>query len=174
MPAQARIEIGYVARSQGLHGEVRVRLYNEQSTLLDEVDSVRAEGPDGAPPRILQIESVRGGGKGLIVGFEGIADREAADRLVGAKLWVDRAQLPALEDGEYYHFELIGLKVIDEQGRALGTLEEVYDLPSNDVYVVRGKVVGELMVPALENFIGAIDMEARTLTLKNVDELLEP
>lgn len=173
MSAQSRIEIGYVSKSQGLHGEVRVRLYNEQSTLLEEVSEVLVEGPGDRPARKMTIESVRGGGKGLIVGFVGVDDRDAADVMVGAKIWVDRAQLPPLEDGEYYHFELIGLTVLDEQGQKLGTLEEVYNLPGSDVYVVRGKAIGELMVPAVESFIGSIDLSTKTLTLKNVSELLE-
>src|SRR5687768_13458958 len=96
-----RIEIGYIARPHGIRGDVSVRLYNPGSTILDEVVLVTLEGPGDAPRRSVTLESSRSGGEHCQVRLEGVSDRTAAEALVGAKLFVDREQLPDLDDGEF-------------------------------------------------------------------------
>ena len=69
--------------------------------------------------RELELESIRdGGGKGAVARFAGIADRTAAEALRGSLVEVDRASLPPLEEGEYYHADIIGLPCVDQAGSA--------------------------------------------------------
>lgn len=78
-------------------------------------------------------------GKGIIAQLEGYADRNAALDLLGASIAIRRSQLPALEPGELYWVDLIGLQVLSTQGSVLGTVAEVIETGANDVLVVRGE-----------------------------------
>jgi 16S rRNA processing protein RimM len=66
---------------------------------------------------------------------------------------------PALPEGEYYHHQLIGLLVVDEREIALGELVEIMQTGANDVYVVRLRAGGELLIPAIDSVILAVDLE---------------
>lgn len=167
------VELGYVQRAQGLKGEVRLRLYNEASELLDSVDHLFLRGPGELPLRRVDILNGRMAGKDRVATFKGSADRTAAEALVGAVVLAKRDQLPPLGPEEYYHFELIGLSAIDDAGEPIGKLEEVYSGQSNDIYVVRGPRVGELLVPAIGEFVGSINLAEGTITILQLGSLLD-
>lgn len=167
------VELGYVARAHGLKGDVRLKLYNEATEIFEISNHVYLIGPGEQPIRRIGVVSCRPGGSERLTRFKGTDDRNAADALVGAKVLVSRAQLPPLEPDEYYHFELIGLKAIDASGDPVGVLEDVYSGPSNDVYVIRLTGGQELLVPAIGAFVGTIDVDAGTITILNLSELLE-
>ena len=87
----------------------------------DRTDSIAAHEKlyvGGAERRLLTI---RDAGKTAVVRFEGIADRSAAEALRGSLVEVDRSALPPLEQGEYYHADLLGLPAVDAQGNSVGT-----------------------------------------------------
>jgi 16S rRNA processing protein RimM len=88
--------------------------------------------------------------------FRDVADREAAERLRGAALYIDKDRLPPLEEENYYWFELIGMEVYTPDGRYLGRLESVVPTGSNDVYVVRN-ADRETLVPALASVVKSVD-----------------
>jgi 16S rRNA processing protein RimM len=100
-----------------------------------------------------EIAAVGTPGKHIVVSFVGIADRNSADPLTGAKVLVRRADLPALENDEYYDFELLGATVESRTGQQLGTVVEILPTGANQVYVVRGEDGQEILVPA---FFGAV------------------
>ena len=82
----------------------------------------------------LQVAAFRPGRNGeSIVRFNGIADRNAADALRGAQLYVPRASLPPPEAGEFYHADLIGLRAEDEKGALLGTVRALHNFGAGDV-----------------------------------------
>ncbi len=83
-----------------------------------------------------KLESVRSGPSGAVVRIEGIADRSAAEALRGSLVEVDRSALPPLEEGEYYHADLIGLACVDREGRALGRVVAVENYGAGDLIEV--------------------------------------
>ena len=87
---------------------------------------------------------------------------DAAEALVGSRLWVDKTTLPDLDDGIYYWFELIGLSVYTTQGRYLGLLESILQTGSNDVYVIRDGEK-EVLLPALASVVQAVDIHQRRM-----------
>ena len=93
----------------------------------------------------------------LILWFTGFRDRGQAQRLTGLWLCVPQSEVPAAQEGEYFHFQLIGLKVRTVEGEDLGELAEVLETGSNDVYVVTGPD-GEILVPALSKVVREIDI----------------
>src|SRR5207244_4044162 len=76
---------------------------------------------------------VRDGGKTAVARFEGISDRSAVEALRGSLVEVDRSALPALEDGEYYHADLVGLAAIDREGKTIGEVAAVENYGAGDL-----------------------------------------
>jgi 16S rRNA processing protein RimM len=77
-----------------------------------------------------------------------------------------------LPEGEYYHHQLIGLKVVSEQGKVLGKVTEILATGANDVYVVRAEIGPEILIPAADEFVRAVDLEHGELQVRLVPGLL--
>ena len=125
-----KIPLAAVAGAHGIKGEVRLKLFSETSESLARHSKLFV---GGAPRRLL---GVRDAGKGAVARFEGIADRTAAEGLRGSLVEVDRADLPPLGEGEYYHADLIGLPCVDGEGRALGSVVAVENFGAGDLLEV--------------------------------------
>jgi 16S rRNA processing protein RimM len=110
------------------------------------------------------VERVRLHDKVALVKLEGCEDRNAAEMLRGMLVQIPVEQAVPLEEGEHYHFQVIGLDVETEEGEHLGTVVDVLETRANDVYIVRGPA-GELLVPAIEDVVLALDPEARRMVI---------
>jgi 16S rRNA processing protein RimM len=100
----------------------------------------------------------------------GIDDRTAAEAMRGALVRVPIEQAVELPPGSYFWHEIVGLRVQDTRGRALGTVAEVLATGSNDVYVVRS-AEGELLLPAIKDVVRAIDREHGVMTVELIPGL---
>ena len=125
-----QVTLAAVAGAHGVGGEVRLKLFT------DSVDNLKRHERLFAGDRPLTLKSVRGGEKGAIARFAEISDRSAAEALRGQLLTVPRAALPPLEEGEYYHSDLIGLACVDTAGAALGTVVAVENFGAGDLLEV--------------------------------------
>lgn len=157
------IALGRVAATHALRGEVRVRLYNPDSTALDSAESVLLRLRDGSEVEHA-IRSLRPHKNGWLATFEGCASIDAAEPLVGAELLVRRADLPELGPDEVYHFQLVDLRVQTADGRDLGRVAEVLDLPAHPVCVVRDGA-REIMIPFVTEIVDSVDLEAGLLVV---------
>ena len=124
---ERRIALAAVAGAHGVKGEVRLKLFSDTVESLSRQQKLYV---GGAERRLLGI---RDSGKTAVARFEGIADRSAAEALRGSLVEVDRSQLPPLEDGEYYHADLIGLPAVDGQGARIGTVVAVENYGAGDL-----------------------------------------
>ena len=125
--AERRIALAAVAGAQGVKGELRLKLFS------DSVESLSRHGAlyvGGVERRLLAL---RDGGKIVVARFEGISDRSAAEALRGSLVEVDRATLPQLEEGEYYHADLIGLEAIGRDGNRVGTVAAIENYGAGDL-----------------------------------------
>ena len=125
--AERRIALAAVAGAQGVKGELRLKLFS------DSVKSLSRHGAlyvGGVERRLLAL---RDGGKIVVARFEGISDRSAAEALRGSLVEVDRATLPQLEEGEYYHADLIGLEAIGRDGNRVGTVAAIENYGAGDL-----------------------------------------
>ena len=113
-----RIALAAVAGAHGVKGELRLKLFSDSAESLAAHEKLYVGGTER---RLLAIRD----GKMAVARFEGISDRSAAEALRGSLVEVEREALPALEDGEYYHADLIGLNVADAAGISLGTVVAV-------------------------------------------------
>lgn len=145
-----------VVKPHGLGGEVCLEMLGGGPQRLSPGSRVRSS------QGFLEVETIREAGSMVLGRLSGIADRDAAAQLSGSYLEVSGDQLRPLPEGEYFHFQLVGLEVRDPSGRVQGELVEVEPYPANDVYVVRTKA-GELRVPAVRQAVLSIDLAARAM-----------
>jgi 16S rRNA processing protein RimM len=122
-----RIALAAVAGAHGVKGELRLKLFTDSIDNLKLHPTVYVGGEEH------EIESIRAGTGGAIARIAGIADRSAAEALRGSLVEVDRSALPPLEDGEYYHADLIGLPCVDRDGRDVGHVAAVENYGASDL-----------------------------------------
>ncbi|MGB5811358.1 MAG: ribosome maturation factor RimM [Polyangiales bacterium] len=163
------IELGVIARPQGLTGELRVHVYNPESTLLEGLGEVFLLSEDDPTPSLVDVVSARRGPKALLMRLAGVDSREDAESLRGFVLAVPRQALPALDEGEFYHADLIGL-VAYEGERAVGPVLEVIDYPSVECLRVE-TTEGFLEIPLIAPWLDRVDIEAGKIHVKALEEI---
>lgn len=172
----APLEIGVVLKPHGLRGEVKVKLHFPESDALDHVERVVLLSSDGRQSE-RRVTSLRGTGKGVLVGFEGVVDADGAEALRGARLLVKRSDLPPLEPGEYYLADLVGC-VVEVGGdsaspRVIGTVRQVRPDPSIDTLVIETPDGSTIEQPLGDAWVGPVDVASRRIQLLNEDGLIE-
>lgn len=163
------IELGVIARPQGVKGEIRVHVFNTDSTLLEGMEQVFLIGEEDEEPALVEILSARRGPKALLMRLEGVSSREGVEALRGYKLCIPREALPDLEEGEYYHADLIGLDAFDETG-AIGRVVDILDYPSVECLKIE-RSDGFLEIPMLPRWLVSVDIEGGRVQLKDLDEI---
>jgi 16S rRNA processing protein RimM len=109
----------------------------------------------------------------MLLGFEGIDTPEQAGKFRNQILSITASQAPVLPKGEYHHYELLGLEVIDPEGNTLGKLTEILVTGANDVYVVTEENGGELLLPAIPEVIQHIDMDSKKMEVRLIPGLVD-
>jgi len=136
-----RIALAAVAGAHGVKGEVRLKLFSERAESLAAHEKLYV---GGTARRLLTI---RDGGKTAVARFEGIDDRSAAEALRGSLVEVDRSALPPLEEGEYYHADLIGLPCVDRDGQAVGTVLAIENYGAGDLLEIEAEDGKRSLIP---------------------------
>jgi 16S rRNA processing protein RimM len=109
----------------------------------------------------------------MLLQLEGVADRDAAERLRGALVQIAIQDALPLDEGEYYEYQVVGIEVETEAGEPLGEIVEVLNLPeANDVFVVAGER-GEVLLPVTQEVVVDLDLEARRLVVHLLPGLLD-
>ena len=163
----SRIILGELIKPWGKRGELTAMLYNAASDLLEQVDAVFV----GGPPREVRygLLGARWIGKRYVVRLDGIDSIERAESLRGRQLSVDADVLPPIDDeDEFYVRDLVGMTVVDADGREVGTLRDVLCTGGSDVYVVQGPD-GESLIPATREFVIEVDLQARTMRVHRME-----
>ena len=164
------VDVGRIGKPHGLKGEVVVHYFGDAPDRFAAGSEVSLF--QKGQRRTLTVATTRPMPKKFVVRFEGFARIEDIESLRGGLLQVKAGDLPALEADSNYHFELIGLAVLDVGGTCLGRLEEILSTGGNDVYIVRGDG-REYLIPAIQDAILSVDIEAGTMTLKDLKGLIE-
>jgi 16S rRNA processing protein RimM len=152
-PDAGFVAVGRVLAPFGLRGELKVQ------SLTDNPARFLPGARLHAGPEPVTVANAREAQGLLYVTFRGVSDRTAAERFRHRILQVPESDMPALAEGEYYRFQLIGLTVVGRDGERIGTLEEVIETGANDVYRVRTADGADLLLPALEDVIVSVDLE---------------
>jgi 16S rRNA processing protein RimM len=138
--ADDQVALAAIAGAHGISGEVRLKLFAESADSLKRHKQVRVG------ERLLTLASLKGD-RTPIARFAEVADRTAAEALRGQLLTVPRSALPALDEGEYYHADLIGLPCESGAGDGLGRVAAVEDFGAGDILEIERADGRRFMVP---------------------------
>jgi 16S rRNA processing protein RimM len=170
--------IGSVVRAHGVRGEVVVAVTTDEPASRYVVGSVLATDPAASGP--LTIEGLRvhtsSGTDRLLVAFEGVEDRDAAERLRGVRLLVDAADVPLSDDPDEFHdFQLIGLavRVGTPDGEQVGEIVRVDHGPGADMLIVARPDGRQSLVPFVGAIVPTVDVNDGYVVITPPDGLLD-
>lgn len=163
--------IGKIQATQGIRGQLRVIPFAGDASSISKLENVMIKSPTGAMEQF-PVVSAKAHGKRVILTLKPFDNINQVLHLVGREIYADRGALPELPSDEYYWSDLLGLQVVTEEGEALGELVDIIETGSNDVYVV--KLDGrEVLIPALEDVVLSVDLDASRMTVSLPEGLLD-
>jgi 16S rRNA processing protein RimM len=180
-PADA-IEIGRIGEGWGLKGWFKVQPYTADPQALfssrrwfllppDEAAPARAAGAPVGWRSVLRIAEVKNHGDAIVALARDVDDRNAADALRGARIFVGRSSFPSAGPDEYYWVDLIGLSVVNRQGQALGTVSGLIDTGPQSVLRVTSPGTAEnapdaeRLIPFVAAYVDEVSLERRTISV---------
>jgi 16S rRNA processing protein RimM len=163
------VVVGRITRAHGVKGEVAVMVLTEVTERFEPGGLVYLE--DGRALTVAESRPHRGR---ILVTFDGVRDRDAADLLVQRNLVVPESASPPLPDGTYWDHQLVGSVVVTESGRSLGALRDVIHTPANDVWSAVDDAGDETLVPAIADVVASVDVDAKRIVVREVPGLTAP
>ena len=162
MTQERRILLGRVLGAFGVRGEMKLHSFTDPVSMAMKYQPWQLVH-NGVERELTGVRG-RETSKGMVITIAGIDDRDAADALAGAEVWVPRSNLPKPKPGEYYWVDLEGMGVVNREGVELGTVSYLFETGANDVMVVAGD--RERLVPYIaDQFIVDVDFDARRITV---------
>ena len=158
----AYLIIGKLRRTHGVNGDLLMDVLTDEPEAIKEGLTV-AVGPHH---KLMKISGCRTAGENLLVRFEGFTDCDQAGVFRNQSVSIKANEAQPLKEGRFYHHEIIGLTVLDENRNTIGKVTEILVTGANDVYVVMNEAGDEVLVPAVKEFIKKIDPENCEMTVK--------
>jgi len=166
------ILLGEVRRAFGIKGELRVHPYNPFSETFGVIKYLFLRSPEGEIKKY-QIKQVRYHQGDFLIQLAGITERNESEKLRGFKVLVEKKQLPKCKDGEFYWIELIGLKVVLENGDEVGEVVRIEEtnqvLGGNQVLVIKADC-HEVMVPFVKDAVKKVDLEKGKIIIRSLED----
>jgi 16S rRNA processing protein RimM len=150
----------------GLQGHLKVNVETDFPQRFSSSSQVYIDGQS----MIIDEATWRKGN--VIVKLRGVDTEVEADNLTGRVIEVHHSQLFNLKDGEFFHFQLVGLEVISTEREEIGTIKEILSMASADVYVINSKG-GDILIPATDEIIKSIDLDQGFMVIEPMDGLLD-
>jgi 16S rRNA processing protein RimM len=171
-PADA-VEVGRVLGAWGLKGGIRVKafaadpqaLFSTKRWFLQPPETLRPVPGAVALPTLLRVVQAREQGDDVVATLHDIEDRDAAEALKGARIFVPRGSFPTPSEGEHYWVDLIGLSVVNRDGLALGQVVGLIETGPHSVLRVQPDAAdaAEHLIPFVEAYVDAVDQPARCI-----------
>ncbi len=159
------ITIGRILAPWGIKGKLKVKVITDFPQRFAPSSTVYVNRQP------MTIDSTEWYKSKAIIKLNTIDNIEAAQRLRGQPIEIHHSQVYSLPEGQYYHFQLIGLEVWTTQGELLGNITEILTAESNDNYVVKGDK-GEILIPAVEDVVKSIDLNKGRIVIEAIEGLL--
>lgn len=156
------IKVGQIVAAFGIRGQVKVKALTDFVERFDVGRRLRLNG------EWVTIKASAEHKGSMILTLSGVSDRNQAEALQWAYLEAVAEERPELHDDEYLTSDLIGLAAIDEGGASLGLVKAVQRYPAHDVLVV-----GDVLVPAVSEFVRDVDLENKTITLRPIPGMFD-
>lgn len=165
-----RLQVGVITQTHGVRGEVKVFPTTDDANRFTELKKVYLD--TGKELLKLEIQNVKFFKQFVILKFKGIDNINDIEKYKRCPLLIDREDAVELEEDEYFIADLIGMDVVLEDGSAFGTLKDVLETGANDVYIINTKEHGEVLIPAIEECILDVDIEAKKMKIHLMNGLI--
>ena len=163
--------IGRIQATHGIRGQLRVVPFAGDASSISQLNKVLLKSQAGAMEEF-SVASAKMHGKKVILTLKSFDNINQVLHLVGREIYAERSALPELPPDEFYWSDLLGLQVETEEGEALGELVDIIETGANDVYVVK-KDGREVLIPALDDVVLAVDLDQGTMTVSLPEGLLD-
>ena len=170
-PKKDLVLVGKIVGTHGLKGTCKIQSYAESLEIFKSGTALLVSSPDGSENRY-EIDWIKPHSRGALLALKEITGCDQANSLIGSELYIKKAELPKLEPGAYYWFDLIGINVYTSDDRCIGRIDSIIETGANDVYVVKN-ADKEILVPALESVVRSIDIESKVMRVQLPEGLEE-
>ncbi len=164
------LQVGVITQPHGVRGEVKVFPTTDDPVRFKKLKKVILD--TGKEKLDLEVEHVKFFKQFVIVKFKEFENINDIERYKRCPLLVTRENAVSLEEDEYFVADMIGMKVITEDGTEFGTLSDVMETGANDVYVIDSKEHGEVLMPAIKECVLNVDMESGIITVHLMNGLI--
>jgi len=168
MDKSTRLEIGKITSPHGLRGEVKLTPWTDDIGIFETIEKLYGE--DGME---LCVISAKPHKNSIIIMFEGIDHINKAEQLRDKILLVDRADLPKLKEGEHYIVDVLGMTVVTADGIIIGELYDWLDNGAHTIYIVKRDGKQDALIPALPQFIKAVDYDSGIMMVELIEGLVD-
>jgi 16S rRNA processing protein RimM len=163
----ARVCVARIGAPHGLRGEVRLWTFTEDPFAVTRYGPLSTK--DGA--RQLEVARARPAKDHLVATLTGVTTREEAERLNGIELYIARDTLPATDEGEFYHADLIGLAAVDAAGKPLGSVAAIHNFGAGDIIEIAPAHGPTLMLPFTDAVVPTVDIAGGRVVIEMPGEI---
>ena len=164
------LEIGQIVNTFGIKGMVKVNPFTDDIKRFDKLKTIYIENKKGR--KEYEIEEVKYHKGMVLIKLKGIDNPEQADLLRQSYLLVDREKEEPLEKGVYYIVDLLGLEVYTDNNKLLGTVDDIFNTGSNDIYVVKDELGKQILLPGISEVIKEINLEKKKMIVHLIKGLI--
>ncbi len=172
------IEVARIGGAWGIKGWLKILPFSADPQALFSSKRWYLQASDRGPKAfdgtvLLRVREARDHSGGVVAQVDGIDDRDTAQALRGARVFVGRSSFPSTSDDEYYWVDLIGLDVVNREGVSMGQVKELLQSAAQSVLVLQyasGDEVHERMIPFVAAYVDAVDLQARCITVDWQDD----
>ena len=166
------VMIGKIVGVHGIKGEVKIRaesdIFERQIKVLDSIPVYR-----GTKREELQIESIKPYRNLFVAKFKGIDDRSEAEERIGGELWINRSKQIEPGEDEFYFSDLIGSKVLTEEGERIGILKEILEQPASHILEVEKNDGRKVLIPFISKFVKDVDTKNKKIVVSLIEGMDE-
>lgn len=164
----AQICVARIGAPHGVRGQVRLWTFTEDPfAVLDYGPLATKDGK-----RTFEVDDVREAKGHLVATLKGVASREEAERLNGIELYVARDALPAPDDDEYYHADLIGLAAVNAAGEPIGRVLAMHNFGAGDIIEIAPAEGATLLLPFTNAVVPVVDIKAGKVVVELPGEII--
>ena len=164
------LEIGQIVNTFGIKGMVKVQPFTDDIEQFENLKTIYIKNK--FEQKEYEIEEVKYHKNMILLKLKGINNIEEANILRQSYLLKDREKEEPLKEGTYYIVDLLGLEVYDDNGNLLGTLEDIFNTGSNDIYVVKNELGKQILLPAISEVIKEIDIKNKKIIVHLIKGLI--
>lgn len=157
------LEAGKIVNTHGLRGEVKAVPWTDSPETFECIEYVYIKKKTGDVR--LDIENIKYQKNNLILKFKQIQTIEEAETLKNKTLYIDRGALGELPEGVYYIADIIGLEAVDTDGNVIGTVADIFNTGSNDIYEIKRVGKKNLLLPHIDDVI-TVELENRRVVIR--------